>query len=116
MTKRSKKDKEREEIYMQEFEANPGKTASFKYHTRTGEDKFSTKLVVGKIGKLERDFTNSHYGHAIHMEKITEQEEEKALENIPSNGYGEMNIIGEEKSANYKEKYYLRRISELTIN
>ena len=115
-----KRNKKREKELGVILNRNIGKTAALKYENYKGSEKGLTpKWVIGKIGKLERDFNGRLYGNSVYIERMEEDKKhnDKLLDCIDKilEKSEKFKIIGEEKPENYQETYHIRRVSELVI-
>ena len=116
----SRRNKVKEQEIEAELKSNFGKIVGFEYGTPNGKNrKIEVKYVVGKIGRLERDFTGANYGNSVYIERIDEKRkyDEKILDYIDeiAEKSERLVIVGMEKPVNYREKYYTRRMSDLEI-
>jgi hypothetical protein len=115
-----KRNKQRESEFEEQLGNNLGKIVNFRYEISRGkEKKVVSKTIIGKIGKLEKDFKTSYHGNCVYIERMDENKklDGKLLDCIDKTieKSEEFRIIGEEKPKNYTEKYYIRKISDLKI-
>lgn len=110
-----KRDRTKEKEFERILEENFGRIAIIEYEGYVGK-RIVGKLVVGKIGEFEKDFTNSKYGNSVYLKTISEEEKFRVLnETGLIEREGRKIILGEEKGNNYREKYHTRRITGLEL-